>query len=336
MTAARPVALVTGATSGIGKAAALALVEAGFDVVGTSRDTTGVSRRDGVTFLDLDVADDASVTAAVERVIDQFGRIDVLVNNAGVGSVGRRRGTLDRAGPERVRHQRLRRHPHDEGRPAAHACPAKRPHHQHLVGAGVRPRALHGRRTPRPSTRSRATPSPWTTRSASTAYGCCSSSPATPAPRSTRTPRSPTAPLPVYAEQRRVFDDVMAAGDAATATIPPSSPGRSSRPRPTRSRSCATPPAPRPAASARCAASPPPGPSTSRSASSTGSPVDRRRRPHHRGAHDEGVRRRPLQARRREQPTCRTPSVGDHDVLVEIHAAGVNPLDSRSGTASSS
>jgi NAD(P)-dependent dehydrogenase (short-subunit alcohol dehydrogenase family) len=88
MTAERPVALVTGATSGIGKAAALALVEAGFDVVGTSRDTKGVSRRDGVTFLDLDVADDSSVTAAVERVISQFGRLDVLVNNAGVGSVG--------------------------------------------------------------------------------------------------------------------------------------------------------------------------------------------------------------------------------------------------------
>ncbi len=43
MTTAKPVALVTGASSGIGKAAALALVEAGFEVVGTSRNTSGVA-----------------------------------------------------------------------------------------------------------------------------------------------------------------------------------------------------------------------------------------------------------------------------------------------------
>jgi NAD(P)-dependent dehydrogenase (short-subunit alcohol dehydrogenase family) len=63
MTATRPVALVTGASSGIGKAAALALVEAGFGVVGTSRNTSRVTPRDGVTFLDLDVTSDESVTS---------------------------------------------------------------------------------------------------------------------------------------------------------------------------------------------------------------------------------------------------------------------------------
>ncbi|WP_221179352.1 oxidoreductase [Streptomyces botrytidirepellens] len=88
MTTHRPVALVTGASSGIGKAAALALVEAGFDVVGTSRDTSRAAPLDGVTFLDLDVASDASVTAVVQQVIDRFGRIDVLVNNAGMGLMG--------------------------------------------------------------------------------------------------------------------------------------------------------------------------------------------------------------------------------------------------------
>jgi len=88
MTTTRPVALVTGASSGIGKAAALALVDAGFDVVGTSRDTSRVAPLDGVTFLDLDVASDASVTATVGQVVERFGRIDVLVNNAGVGSMG--------------------------------------------------------------------------------------------------------------------------------------------------------------------------------------------------------------------------------------------------------
>jgi NAD(P)-dependent dehydrogenase (short-subunit alcohol dehydrogenase family) len=88
MTTDRPVALVTGASSGIGKETALALVAAGFDVVGTGRDTSHVTPLGGVTFLDLDVVSDASVTAAVQEVSERFGRIDVLVNNAGVGSMG--------------------------------------------------------------------------------------------------------------------------------------------------------------------------------------------------------------------------------------------------------
>ncbi|MFJ9023005.1 oxidoreductase [Streptomyces sp. NPDC102259] len=88
MTTNRPVALVTGASSGIGRETALALVAAGFDVVGTSRDAARVTPVDGVTFVDLDVVSDASVTAAVQEAIERFGRIDVLVNNAGVGSIG--------------------------------------------------------------------------------------------------------------------------------------------------------------------------------------------------------------------------------------------------------
>ena len=88
MTTARPVALVTGASSGIGKATAGALTAAGFAVIGTSRDASRVAPPDGVSFLDLDVTSEASVTAAVEQVVAQFGRIDVLVNNAGMGAVG--------------------------------------------------------------------------------------------------------------------------------------------------------------------------------------------------------------------------------------------------------
>jgi NAD(P)-dependent dehydrogenase (short-subunit alcohol dehydrogenase family) len=88
MTANRPVALVTGASSGIGKAATLALVRAGFDVVGTSRNASRVTPGGGVTFLDLDVTSDESVTTAVQQVIERFGRIDVLVNNAGLGAAG--------------------------------------------------------------------------------------------------------------------------------------------------------------------------------------------------------------------------------------------------------
>jgi NAD(P)-dependent dehydrogenase (short-subunit alcohol dehydrogenase family) len=88
MNAKQPVALVTGASSGIGKAAALSLVEAGYTVVGTSRKAAKVEPFAGVTFVDLDVADDGSVAAAVKQVIERFGRIDVLVNNAGFGSAG--------------------------------------------------------------------------------------------------------------------------------------------------------------------------------------------------------------------------------------------------------
>jgi NAD(P)-dependent dehydrogenase (short-subunit alcohol dehydrogenase family) len=88
MTSARPVALVTGASSGIGRSASLAMVAAGFEVIGTSRNTSGVTPLPGVSFLDLDVASDESVTTVVQTVLDRFGRLDVLVNNAGIGTAG--------------------------------------------------------------------------------------------------------------------------------------------------------------------------------------------------------------------------------------------------------
>ncbi|MDI9947744.1 oxidoreductase [Rhodococcus sp. IEGM 1305] len=88
MTTSRPVALVTGASSGIGKAAALELVTAGFQVIGTGRRTANLTPPDEVTLLDLDVTSDQSVTALVDQVIARYGRIDVLVNNAGMGSAG--------------------------------------------------------------------------------------------------------------------------------------------------------------------------------------------------------------------------------------------------------
>jgi NAD(P)-dependent dehydrogenase (short-subunit alcohol dehydrogenase family) len=82
------VALVTGASSGIGRATAEALVAEGFAVVGTSRDPATAAPLEGVTFIELDVTDADQVRAAVEQVAEQFGRIDVLVNNAGVGMAG--------------------------------------------------------------------------------------------------------------------------------------------------------------------------------------------------------------------------------------------------------
>jgi NAD(P)-dependent dehydrogenase (short-subunit alcohol dehydrogenase family) len=88
MKTTQPVALVTGASSGIGKATALALVGAGFGVIGTSRNASRATPASGVTLLDLDVTSDESVATAVGKVIERHGRIDVLVNNAGVGSSG--------------------------------------------------------------------------------------------------------------------------------------------------------------------------------------------------------------------------------------------------------
>src|SRR4051812_17893678 len=62
------------------------LADAGFTVVGTNRDTSRTAPDNGVTYLDLDVTSDESVANVVERVLERFGRLDVLVNNAGIGA----------------------------------------------------------------------------------------------------------------------------------------------------------------------------------------------------------------------------------------------------------
>ncbi|PWJ94158.1 short-subunit dehydrogenase [Mesorhizobium loti] len=81
------VALVTGASSGIGRATADALLSAGYRVFGTSRRTAS-NQSDGVTMLTCDVTDDASVAKMVDDVLAKAGRIDLLVNNAGMGLFG--------------------------------------------------------------------------------------------------------------------------------------------------------------------------------------------------------------------------------------------------------
>ncbi|MGH8739094.1 MAG: SDR family NAD(P)-dependent oxidoreductase, partial [Burkholderiales bacterium] len=72
------VALVTGASSGIGRATAAALNQAGYRVFGTSRKARTESD-DGITMLVCDVTDDASVQKMVAEVLRQAGRIDLLV-----------------------------------------------------------------------------------------------------------------------------------------------------------------------------------------------------------------------------------------------------------------
>ena len=86
---AGPVAVITGASSGIGAAAATALAREGFRVVVGARRMDRlreVAGKDGVA-LHLDVTDESSVAEFVGEITKRFGRIDVLVNNAG-GALG--------------------------------------------------------------------------------------------------------------------------------------------------------------------------------------------------------------------------------------------------------
>jgi NAD(P)-dependent dehydrogenase (short-subunit alcohol dehydrogenase family) len=88
MTQRSPVVLITGTSSGIGRAIASAFAAKGFEVFGTSRNPQRNEPIAGVELLPLDVSDQASVASAVSTVIQRAGRIDVLVNNAGVGVFG--------------------------------------------------------------------------------------------------------------------------------------------------------------------------------------------------------------------------------------------------------
>lgn len=84
MTIKGSIALVTGASSGIGEATAQRLAQAGYRVYGTSRRGASLPRRE-FEMLPLDVTSDESVEAATSELMRLEGRIDVLVNNAGFG-----------------------------------------------------------------------------------------------------------------------------------------------------------------------------------------------------------------------------------------------------------
>src|SRR6478735_5752676 len=84
------VALVTGASSGIGEETARLLQEAGFTTYAVARRVERMQALAdaGVTTFAMDVTDDASVVAGVGRIVEEHGRVHVLVNNAGYGSYG--------------------------------------------------------------------------------------------------------------------------------------------------------------------------------------------------------------------------------------------------------
>jgi NAD(P)-dependent dehydrogenase (short-subunit alcohol dehydrogenase family) len=83
--------LVTGASSGIGKASAMLFADRGWSVLATMRnpeDGADLADRDSVLVTRLDLLDSDSIEAAVGAGLDRFGTIDVLLNNAGYGAYG--------------------------------------------------------------------------------------------------------------------------------------------------------------------------------------------------------------------------------------------------------
>ncbi|MDN5004327.1 SDR family oxidoreductase [Bradyrhizobium sp. GCM10027634] len=101
---APPVVLITGTSTGIGKATADLFAERGWRVAATMRkppDGTAPPQHERIKVLPLDVTDQASVDAAVASTLQQFGRIDVVVNNAGYGLFG----PFETATDEQIRRQ---------------------------------------------------------------------------------------------------------------------------------------------------------------------------------------------------------------------------------------
>lgn len=102
------IALVTGTSTGIGLSTAVLLAQAGFTVVATMRNTAKADHLKkqvqeanvNIDIRQLDVESDDSVTTCVQEVIKQYGKIDLLVNNAGTGYLG----TMEQTSLQDLRH----------------------------------------------------------------------------------------------------------------------------------------------------------------------------------------------------------------------------------------
>ena len=86
----KKVAIITGASSGMGKSTAHILHQQGYKVYGAARRTERMKDLEdkGMGVVSLDLTNDASIVKAVDTVLEKEGRIDVLINNAGYGSYG--------------------------------------------------------------------------------------------------------------------------------------------------------------------------------------------------------------------------------------------------------
>ncbi|MGB1269977.1 MAG: SDR family oxidoreductase [Flavobacteriaceae bacterium] len=82
------VVLITGGSSGIGKSVAHFLTKKGFIVYGTSRNPQKITEQLPFKLIALDVSNVTTITSAVQTIIQNEGRLDVVINNAGVGITG--------------------------------------------------------------------------------------------------------------------------------------------------------------------------------------------------------------------------------------------------------
>ena len=92
------VALVTGASSGMGKVIAVRLLQDAYTVIAAARRTEQMSdlKKLGAEIIPLDISKEESISAAVGEIESKFGGVDVLVNNAGFGHLWRRGGRVSR------------------------------------------------------------------------------------------------------------------------------------------------------------------------------------------------------------------------------------------------
>jgi NAD(P)-dependent dehydrogenase (short-subunit alcohol dehydrogenase family) len=136
------VVVITGVSSGIGRAAAIQFAKQGCRVFGTVRNLEKAQAIPGVALIEMDIRDEESVQHGVQTIIAQAKRIDVLVNSAGVTLVGATEETsIDEAKTLfdtnlSVSCARFSA--------AAHARAARRPHRQHQLCTGLPPGAVHG------------------------------------------------------------------------------------------------------------------------------------------------------------------------------------------------
>jgi NAD(P)-dependent dehydrogenase (short-subunit alcohol dehydrogenase family) len=96
--------LITGASSGIGKAMSLHFVQQGWNVIATMRSPekeTILTNNPGILVTRLEVTDPASIETAIQLGIEQFGQIDALINNAGYGQ----QGIFEAVTPEKIQAQ---------------------------------------------------------------------------------------------------------------------------------------------------------------------------------------------------------------------------------------
>ncbi|MCG8348968.1 MAG: SDR family oxidoreductase [Chloroflexales bacterium] len=96
--------VITGASSGIGKATAKYFAGKGWKVAATMRkpaNETELNQHDNISLYGLDVTDEASIANAAEQILNDFGAVDVVLNNAGYGLLG----PFEAATPEQIKRQ---------------------------------------------------------------------------------------------------------------------------------------------------------------------------------------------------------------------------------------